>query len=87
MKEKWNCALVVYAIREWPGYNSIHRVVTQIWNVVEPSIYMYDQGYFIVKFQSLEDTQEILIAGPYSINYKPLILKKWTTDFDFSKER
>ncbi|KAH0722882.1 hypothetical protein KY290_005538 [Solanum tuberosum] len=59
--EKWNSALIVYAIGEFPGY-------------------------FIVKFQSLEDTEEILMVGPYSINYRPLILKKWSADFDFSKE-
>lgn len=47
---------------------------------------MHEQGYFIVKFQSKEDIQEKMLADPYSINYRPLILKQWSPEFDFSKE-
>ncbi|XP_070007226.1 uncharacterized protein LOC142165512 [Nicotiana tabacum] len=34
----------------------------------------------------MEDMQEILLAGPYTINNRSIILKQWTTDFDFKKE-
>lgn len=84
--EKWKCALIVYAIGDCPGYNAMTRFVAQNWNIAEPCIYMHEQGYFVVKFQSMEDTQEILLAVLYSINYRPLILKQWSAEFGFSKE-
>ncbi|XP_019255020.1 PREDICTED: uncharacterized protein LOC109233591 [Nicotiana attenuata] len=34
----------------------------------------------------MEDMKEILLAGPYTISNRPVILKQWTTDFDFEKE-
>lgn len=34
----------------------------------------------------MEDLREILYAGPYTLNYRPVILKPWTTDFDFNEE-
>ncbi|XP_019264955.1 PREDICTED: uncharacterized protein LOC109242565 [Nicotiana attenuata] len=34
----------------------------------------------------MDDMQEILFAGPYIINNRLIILKQWTTDFDFEKE-
>ncbi|XP_019251250.1 PREDICTED: uncharacterized protein LOC109230181 [Nicotiana attenuata] len=34
----------------------------------------------------MEDAKEILYAGPYSIANRPIILKPWTPDFDFTEE-
>ncbi|XP_060212233.1 uncharacterized protein LOC132639857 [Lycium barbarum] len=84
---KWKCALIIYSLGECPGYNNMCRFVAQTWNTVaDPEIYLHEDGYFIVKFQSIEDLHEILYAGPYTINYRPLILKPWTPDFEFTKE-
>lgn len=47
---------------------------------------MHEEGYFIVKLNTMKDMQEILMSGPYTINYWPLILKLWTADFEFYKE-
>ncbi|XP_060201116.1 uncharacterized protein LOC132629783 [Lycium barbarum] len=85
--EKWRCALIVYIIGECPGYNTMNRFISQTWNnITEPTVYLHEEGYFIVKFQTIEKMREILYAGPYTINYRPLILKPWTPDFNFSEE-
>ncbi|XP_070016006.1 uncharacterized protein [Nicotiana sylvestris] len=34
----------------------------------------------------MNDMNEILYSGPYTMNKKPLILKPWTVNFDFTKE-
>ncbi|XP_060170990.1 uncharacterized protein LOC132601964 [Lycium barbarum] len=84
---KWKCALIVYSIGECPGYNNMCRFIAQSWNsVAEPEVYLHEEGYYIVKFHSMEDMREILYAGPYMINYRTLILKPWTPDFDFNEE-
>ncbi|XP_059301875.1 uncharacterized protein LOC132053789 [Lycium ferocissimum] len=84
---KWRSALIVYVIGDTPGYNYMSKFVTQTWNkVVEPEVFLHKEGYYVIKFQSVEDMNEILFSGPYTINNKPMILKQWTVNFDLSKK-
>ncbi|XP_009624495.1 uncharacterized protein [Nicotiana tomentosiformis] len=85
--EKWKCALIVYIIGEMPGYNAMKRYIALNWaNTAEPKLLLHDEGYYVIKFQTLGDKNEIFYVGPYIINNKPIILKPWTADFDFSVE-
>lgn len=75
--EKWKKALIVYIIREMAGYNHMSKYISQFWNnVAEPDLFLHEEGYYIVKFQSLDDLQEVLYGGPYTINSRPIILKQ-----------
>ncbi|XP_019224047.1 PREDICTED: uncharacterized protein LOC109205757 [Nicotiana attenuata] len=57
------------------------------WNkIASPELFVHEEGYFIIKFQSIDDMKEILCSGPYTINSRPIILKPWTPEFDFDKE-
>lgn len=85
--EKWMKALVVYITREVPGYNQMHRYISQTWNnVTEPELFLHEEGYYFVKFQSLGDFQDILYGRPYTMNSRLVILKHWTSEFDFNVE-
>ncbi|XP_070032704.1 uncharacterized protein [Nicotiana tomentosiformis] len=85
--DKWKAALVVYVIGETPGYNYMRRYMAQNWNMVAgPEVYYHKKGYYIVKFQSMADLNEVQYADPYSINNKPMILKQWCPEFDFNVE-
>ncbi|XP_075081949.1 uncharacterized protein LOC142166464 [Nicotiana tabacum] len=85
--DKWKSALIVYVVGDTPRYNYMSKYVQQNWNTVsEPGIYYHEEGYYIVKFQRIAYMNEILYAGPYSINNGPMILKQWTPDFDFNAE-
>jgi len=60
-EDKWKCALIAYVIGECPGYNTMHRYITMNWTTVtKPDIYLHEEGYYIVKFQNLSYTNEIL---------------------------
>ncbi|XP_009768155.1 uncharacterized protein [Nicotiana sylvestris] len=84
---KWKKALIVYVIGETPGYNQMHRYISQHWNnVAEPDLFLHEDGYYIVKFLSLSDLREILYGGSYTINSKLVILKQWSLEFDFNTE-
>lgn len=86
-EKKWRNALIVYVLGHMPGYNYMRRYVGQIWsNVSSPDLFYHDKGYYVVKFKSEEDMNEIFYTGPYSMNNRPLILKKWCPNFDFSAE-
>lgn len=77
MKRSPNC----YVIGDCPGYNAMHRYVDLKWNkIANPDLFMHEERYFIIKFQSIDDIQEIICTGPYTINNRPIILKPWTAD-------
>lgn len=84
--EKWKCALIMYILGEIPGQNTMKQYINVNWaNVAEPDVFLHEEGYYIVKFRTTADMQEIYYSGPYSINNRPMILKPWTSDFDFNE--
>ncbi|XP_059310817.1 uncharacterized protein LOC132062217 [Lycium ferocissimum] len=81
-------ALIVHVLGDLPGYNYMKRYINHMWYIATtiPDIYYHEEGYYIVKLQSEEDMHEVLFSGPYSINNRPVILKQWSPEFDFSTE-
>ncbi|KAH0764714.1 hypothetical protein KY285_000585 [Solanum tuberosum] len=51
-----------------------------------PKILLHDEGYYIFKFKSEEDKENVINFGPYYFSNRPLILKPWVLDFEFDKE-
>ncbi|XP_060195078.1 uncharacterized protein LOC132624291 [Lycium barbarum] len=85
--QNWMNALVVYTMGDTPSYTFMSNYVARNWNTVAcPEVYYHDEGYYIVKFQSPEDRDEIMFAGPYTMNSIPLVLQFWTPEFDFHEE-
>lgn len=62
--------------------------VTSVWNfVAKPQILLHPQGYFIFRFQSIKNRDQILQAGPYTFKNKPMVLNKlWEVDFSFNQD-
>lgn len=84
---KWRCALIAYFIGVVPGYNVMRRFVNQNWaQDANPDLYLHDEGYYVIKFQTIEDLNAVYYSGPYSINNRPIILKPRTPEFDFNTE-
>lgn len=50
-------------------------------------IYSATNGFFMFKFKSFEDSQKVLEDGSWFIHGHPLILKRWTNDTNFQKEK
>ena len=86
-EEKWKYALIAYVIGECPGFNTMNRYIMMNWVKGEkPEVFLHDEGYYIIKFKSLNDMNEVLYSGPYTISNRPIILKQWSTEFEFGKE-
>ncbi|XP_009770244.1 uncharacterized protein [Nicotiana sylvestris] len=85
--QNWKSDLIVYIIGDIPGYNYMKNYVAQNWAIVgEPEVFLHDEGYYIIKFQSVADMNEILYSGPYTINNRPIVIKPWSPDFDLKTE-
>lgn len=83
----WERAIVVYVV----GGNTIAEIlrgfIRKHWSFVNmPNIHTHEDGYFILKFNTENECNEVLKGGPYFLNRAPMIVKKWNMDFDFKEE-
>lgn len=53
---------------------------------MKPQIYYHNEDYFVIRFQNLEERNEVLYSGPHTINNRPVIMKAWTPDFNLYEE-
>ncbi|XP_019235531.1 PREDICTED: uncharacterized protein LOC109215869 [Nicotiana attenuata] len=86
-KEVWNSALIGYVLGDTPYVRSMENYVNTVWNFVDkPKILYHEEGYYIFKFQTVEDRDLVLQSGPYTYHNKPMILRNWEIDFYFDPE-
>lgn len=52
------------------------KIAKRVWAFVKtPKRLIHDEGYFIFKFYTNKDKEEVLKYGPYYFNNRPVILK------------
>ena len=72
----WSTAVILYVVGQTPSIGVITRYIEQVWNYVsKPKIFLHDKGYFVVKFSSIDDKNEVLYGGPHMLNSRPIIVK------------
>nr|XP_009591529.1 uncharacterized protein LOC104088537 [Nicotiana tomentosiformis] len=85
--QKWKQALILYVVGGSPTIGVMERYIASVWNfVAKPKVYFHNDGYFVVRFNSIEDRDEVMYSGPHMLNNKPIIVKMWSANFDFNKE-
>nr|XP_009770224.1 PREDICTED: uncharacterized protein LOC104220956 [Nicotiana sylvestris] len=86
-KQKWNRALIMYVVGNTPTIGAIERFVAAQWGKVrKPKVLYHSDGYFTILLNSVEERDEVLMNGPYTMNSRPIILKAWAEGFDFNEE-
>lgn len=82
--EKWKHSLIVAVIGEIPGYSQMKRYINHNWSKASCfELFWHDKGYFIAKFKEEDGLKEVLYRWPYTINNRPIILKKWSPNIEF----
>lgn len=62
--------------------NGVKQFMEKVWNFVSlPDLYYHEEGYFIARFKTEKDRDEVIRKGPYSIYNMPLFLREWKPDF------
>ncbi|XP_019267285.1 PREDICTED: uncharacterized protein LOC109244618 [Nicotiana attenuata] len=51
-----------------------------------PQIYYHNEDYFIIRFSSIEERDQVLYSGPHTINNRPIIMKAWSEEFNLHDE-
>lgn len=83
----WESSLILYAMGADLSMNAVKNFMTRSWNFVQlPDMYFNDEGYFILRFKSFRDRDEVLLRGPYMIRNIPLLIREWRPGFKIKDE-
>nr|QIA97949.1 hypothetical protein AP_R.00g000450-v1.0.a3 [Amaranthus palmeri] len=83
----WERAVVVYIVGSQVSIEILKGFIRKHWhNVSMPAIHRHEEGYFILRFNSDNECEEIIKGGPYFLNRAPMVVKKWNRSFDFREE-
>ncbi|XP_058784779.1 uncharacterized protein LOC131659635 [Vicia villosa] len=85
--EFWENALIMYEIGEGLTMNAVKRFMMNTWNFVTlPDLYYHDEGYFLIRFRTRKDRDDVLKGGPYSVYKKPVLLFEWSPNFNVKED-
>ena len=83
----WDNAVVFYVVGGKTSVDIIRGFIRKQWShVIMPTIHEHEDGFFILKFKIESECSEILKGGPYFLNRAPIVIKKWSANFDFKSE-
>ena len=68
MSKVWEFAVVMYVVGDAPTVLSLHKFIALAWkSIAKPVVYYHDDGYFIVKFRSEDDFNEVINTYPLAM--------------------
>ena len=83
----WKNSLIMYVLGEDLSMHSVKNFMTKTWNYVQlPNIFYHDEGYFILRFNTNEAMESLLMKGRYTYRGMPMILKEWRKGFNLKKD-
>ncbi|KAL5172015.1 hypothetical protein HKD37_16G044853 [Glycine soja] len=86
-KKFWENALVMYVLGGELSMNGVKQFITKAWNFVQlPAIYYYDDGYFLLKFNTHKDMDDVMLRGPYTVRNMPMLLREWKPGFNLKQD-
>ncbi|KAK6791606.1 hypothetical protein RDI58_010687 [Solanum bulbocastanum] len=74
--EHWATSLIRYVLGDTPFEKSMDNYVTTVWNFVhKPQILYHSDGYYVFRFASVADREEVMQADQYTYHNKPFMLR------------
>ncbi|OIT40013.1 hypothetical protein A4A49_51747 [Nicotiana attenuata] len=87
LKDYWENALIGYVLGYTPYERSMVSYVETAWDfVTKPQILYHQDGYYVFRFNTMEDKDSVVQVGPYTYHNKPFILQNWERDFHFDRK-
>lgn len=64
LSEIWTNVVVVYVVGQTPTIGTLIRFIALEWNsVAKPKVFLHEDEYFLVKFENIEERNEIFSHG------------------------
>lgn len=83
---KWSTSLVGHFIHSKLPFRLVESSAKKLWGHQGLSkVYLHDKGYFIFKFDTVTDRDNVLASGPWYIASKLLCLQPWQEGVNFIK--
>ncbi|XP_058752173.1 uncharacterized protein LOC131625319 [Vicia villosa] len=83
----WDSALILYVLGGEVSLNMLKHYMERMWNFVQlPEMVYHEEGYFILKFRTQSDKEEVLMKGPYTLRNMPLMLQDWRPGFSLKED-
>ncbi|XP_058750189.1 uncharacterized protein LOC131623208 [Vicia villosa] len=83
----WENTLVLYGLGEDLSMNMVKNFMTKTWNFVTlPDMYYHEEGYFLLRFKTHDDMENILMKGPYTLQNIPIVVKEWRPDYNVKED-
>lgn len=80
--KRWKTALIGCVIGGNPLFKEMLKFVYGVWNsVITSKVFLHDDGYFIFRFESIDNKAQIIQNGSYTFSNRPMVLKEWDPDF------
>lgn len=77
----WDNALIMYAIGGNLSMHAVKNYMRKMWSFMQiPQMFYNEEGYFIMKFKSDEDRDEVMMKGLYTIHDMPMVILEWRPD-------
>ncbi|PPR95640.1 hypothetical protein GOBAR_AA25035 [Gossypium barbadense] len=84
--KKMERTVVLKLLRRNIGYEALNNRISSLWNPSKPFHFMdIENGYFLAKFQSINDYTKVLTQGPWLIYGQYLTVQPWTKEFSPSQ--
>lgn len=78
----WTPSLIMYVLGGELSMNAVKQYMVKFWDFVHlPAMYYNEEGYFILRFRSVEDRDAVMMKGPYTIHNMSMFLCEWKPDF------
>lgn len=80
-------SLVGYFLHSKLPYKLVEPIARRLWgNKGLSKVFLHDKGYYIFKFQSIADKDNVLASGPWHFASKLIILVPWKEGSEFTKD-
>ncbi|KAK1261476.1 hypothetical protein QJS04_geneDACA018742 [Acorus gramineus] len=85
--KQWENAVVGHIVGKILIFTPFLQFLQRLWNPKgEMKLHLHGNGFFTVKFSNVEDLNVALEGGPWTMGYRPFILRKWTPTVRMEQE-
>lgn len=82
----WSTSLVGYFLHSKLPFKVVEPIARRLWgNMGISKVILHSKGYYIFKFQTAADMDNVLASGPWHFASKVVVLKPWKEGVEFAK--
>lgn len=83
-KKLWQHSIYAYMAGKRPYFVHFNAYIKRIWKPKGSwDVFPRDNGFYLIKFELEEDFQRIINGGPWFMDSKLILMRKWEADFNF----